>query len=153
MKKTISILVLSLFFASANAQEITSFSNFFGTKYYQDKTKLKYKEVDELLKSEPKAALHWKKSQNYLIAAGITSLANITFFVIEVSDNRPVENTSNNVVNGIGYFGSLAGIIIFDLLRKSQEKKAILEYNESLSKKTAFKLRPSNKGIGVVLTF
>ena len=145
------IFLLSIHFV--NAQEITMFSNFFGTSFYKDDTKIKLKEVNELLKTNPEASFHWKKSKTYGIMSGVTAAASITFAIIELTDNKPFENTDNNTLNLVGYFGSLGATLVFDLLSRSQAKKAVLAYNESLGKKTTFQLGPSKQGIGIALTF
>ncbi|MEO9511621.1 MAG: hypothetical protein ABJN84_10875 [Flavobacteriaceae bacterium] len=129
------------------------FSNFFGTKLYQDDEKLKLSEVNELLKSDTQANFHWKKANNLALVGGISALANLGFVVIELTDNKPFENTDNNTVNLIGYLGTFAATIVFSSLSKSEAKKSVLAYNQALEKKTAFKLGPSEKGIGIAVTF
>ena len=153
MKNPFIIIVFLCVINSLGAQEITMFSNFFGTKFYRDADKLKFSEVNELMKSDAKASFHWKKSKKLAVVSGISALANIGIVVIELTDNTPVENTDNNTATIIGYVGTFLSTFLFDALSKSEAKKSVLTYNEGLEKKTTFKLSPSKKGIGIALTF
>lgn len=153
MKNLISSIVFLYCINSLFSQEITMFSNSFGTKFYQDKEKLKFSEVNEIMQSDVKANFHWKKSKNLSLISGVSALANISFIVIELTDNKPVENTDNNTINIIGYLGTITSTLVFDILSRSEAKKSVLTYNEGLEKKTTFRFSPSKKGIGITLTF
>ena len=85
--------------------------------------------------------------------SGISGLANISFVVIELTDNKPFENTDNNTFNLIGYLGTFTSMLVFDILSRSEARKSVLAYNKGLEKKTVFKLAPSKKGIRIALTF
>ncbi len=143
-----------LFIANAlYAQEVTMFSNFFGTKFYQDDKKLKLREVHELMQSDTQAQFHWKRSNNLAIFSGISALANIGIVVVELTDNSPVENTDNNTFTLASYIGTFIATFTFDILSRSEARKAVLSYNKALERKTTFKLEPAKKGIGIALTF
>jgi len=153
MKNLISCFAFLLIFNTLQSQEITMFSNFFGPRFYQDEEKLKFSEVNELMLSQTEASIHWKKSKNLSLISGLSALGNLSFLIIELTDNRPVENTDNTAVNLTGYITTFVGTLVFDLLSRSQAKKAVLSYNSALEKKTTFKLEPSKQGLGIAITF
>ena len=145
------IFLLSIHFV--NAQEITMFSGFFDYQYYQDDKRIAKKELIPLLETNDEAIAHWKRSKTYSTLSWVALAAETGFFIAEIADNQPFENESNNTLNTVGVFGSLAAVLTFSIISHSQKKKAILKYNQGIQDKTTFKLGPSKQGIGIALTF
>ena len=106
-----------------------------------------------LLETNDEAIAHWKRSKTYSTLSWVALAAETGFFIAEIADNQPFENESNNTLNTVGVFGSLAAVLTFSIISHSQKKKAILKYNQGIQDKTTFKLGPSKQGIGIALTF
>ena len=151
--KTILITGALIFFASdLTAQEITSFSGFMGDEFYQDKEKLSWKEIDKIMKDSQVSEVYWQKSKKQMLATlavGAVNLGSAIWFVVNEMDDKPVTAPLITFA-GTGLIGS----IIFHSAMKNK-KLAILEYNDSLGKKTSFYLEPTTNenGVGLALKF
>lgn len=135
---------------SVKAQEVTMFPGFWGYKYYQDDEQINKKQLESLLIKNDDIYLSWKKSKQFETLAIVAIGAETGFLVWEL----------NNISNNKSPTGPLIGVlasgvvgIIFIYKSINLKKKAILKYNKNLEKATTFKIRPSNKGIGIVLQF
>lgn len=153
MKKSIFVILFFGIVLNSEAQEITMFSGFFDYQYYKDDKRIDKKELINLIETNQDAMTHWNRSKTYSTLSWVALASEIGFFVWEIADNKPYENESNNTVTKIGVFGSLAAVLTFGFISHSQKKKAILKYNQSLDKKTTFKLQPAKNGIGIALVF
>ncbi|MCG2460553.1 hypothetical protein K8352_07325 [Flavobacteriaceae bacterium F89] len=152
MKTFVVTGALILFTSGLAAQEITSFSGFWGTEFYQDKEKLSWKEINEIMTQNQDAEIYWQKSKKQMLATlavGTVNLGSAIWFVVNEMDDKPV--TAPLVAfAGTGLIGS----IIYYSASKNK-KKAILEYNDSLGKKVSFHLVPTSNenGVGLALKF
>jgi len=149
---TLSLFVLSLFATTLSAQEITSFSGMWGEKFYQDKEPLTWKEIDAIMKENQSSALYWQKSKKNMLGALIAGAANFgsaIWLLSNLDDNEPLTGPIIAVA-GTGIISS----IFFHSATKNK-KMAILEYNDSLGKKTSLYLAPTSNenGIGLALKF
>lgn len=151
--KTILLTSTLIFFASdLTAQEITSFSGFMGDEFYQDKEKLSWKEINEIMTESQVAEIYWQKSKKQMLgtlAVGAVNLGSAIWFVVNEMDNKPVTAPL------ITFAGTgLIGAIIHHSAMKNK-KMAILEYNDSLGKKTSFYMEPTSNenGVGLALKF
>lgn len=151
--KTILITVALIFFAwDLTAQEITSFSGFMGDEFYQDTKKLSWKEIDKIMTESRVSEIYWQKSKKQMLAAlgvGAVNLGSAIWFVVNEMDDKPVTAPLITFA-GTGLIGS----IIFHSAMKNK-KMAILEYNDSLGRKTSFYLEPTTNenGLGLALRF
>lgn len=144
------LIVLSIFSFNVQAQELTMFSGFLDYQYYQDDQRIKKAELVSLMETNTEAFSHWKKSRTFETLSWVALASEVGFFVWEVTDN---DDPSNDTATKIGVFGSLAAVITFSVIAHHQKKNAILKYNKSLEKQTAFKIVPSKKGLGIALQF
>lgn len=150
MKKLIIFTVL-LAFASTGlkAQEITSFPSMSGESFYQDKTKLSWKEIDAIMQESQVAEMHWQKAKKQAIGGLIGGTANLGATVWLLSNLDKNESLVGPAVAVAG-----TGIIAAIFFKSSMNNKrtAILEYNDALDKKTSYRLLPISNGNGVGLT-
>tara|TARA_R110000868_G_scaffold163800_1_gene396120 strand:- start:2357 stop:2818 length:462 start_codon:yes stop_codon:yes gene_type:complete len=153
MKKSILLILFFGFILKSEAQEITMFTVFFDYQYYQDDTRITKKKLANLIETNQEAIRHWNRSKTFSNLSLVALTSEIGFLVWEVSDNKPYENESNNMVTQIGVFGSFAAVLTFGFLSISQKKKTILKYNQGLDKKTTFEVQPSKNGIGIAMVF
>lgn len=153
MKKLILFIFLFGYILKSEAQEITMFSGFFDYQYYQDDKRITKKELINLIETNEEAMTHWNRSKTYSTLSLVALASEIGFFAWEVADNKPYENESNNTITKIGVFGSFAAVLTFGFISHSQKKKTILKYNQGLDRKTTFKIKPTNNGIGLAIVF
>lgn len=153
MKKLIIFTVLfALASTSLKAQEITSFPGMMGETFYQDKTKLSWKEIDAIMKESQVAEMHWQKSKKQALGGlifGAANLGSAIWLLSSLDKNEPLTGPAIAVA-GTGLIGS----IFFHAAMKNK-KTAILEYNDALDKKTSYRLVPTSNrnGIGLALKF
>ncbi|WP_299535217.1 hypothetical protein [Ulvibacterium sp.] len=152
LRLTLSLLILGICGANLSAQEITSFSGMWGEKFYQDKEPLTWKEIDAIMKENQASALHWQKSKKNMVGALIAGTANFgsaIWLISNLDDNEPLTGPIIAVA-GTGIISS----IFFHSATKNK-KMAILEYNDSLGKKTSLYLTPTSNenGVGLALKF
>lgn len=146
------LFILSICATNLSAQEITVFPGMWGDKFYQDKEPLTWKEIDAIMKENQASALHWQKSKKNMVGALITGTANFgsaIWLLSNLDDNEPLTGPLIATA-GTGIISS----IFFHSAMKNK-KMAILEYNDSLGKKTSLFLAPTSNehGIGLALKF
>lgn len=153
MKKiVVSMLFLLMGATALQAQEITSFPGMWGESFYQDKTKLSWKEIDAIMKESQAAEMHWQKSKKQALGGLVFGAANFgsaIWLLSNLDKNEPLTGPAIAVA-GTGLIGS-----IFFHSSMKNKKKAILEYNDSLDKKTSYRLVPTSNqnGFGLALKF
>lgn len=153
MKKLVIFTVLfALASTTLKAQEITSFPGMWGEAFYQDKTKLSWKEIDGIMKESQAAEMHWQKSKKQALGGLIFGAANFgsaIWLLSSLDKNEPLTGPAIAVA-GTGLIGS-----IFFHASMKNKKTAILEYNDALDKKTSYRLVPTSNqnGIGLALKF
>lgn len=153
MKK---IIVAFLFFgmcvSGLQAQEITSFPGMWGETFYQDKTKLSWKEIDAIMKESQVAEMHWQKSKKQALgglAFGAINFGASIWLISNLDKNEPITGPVIAAASS-----GLIGAIFFHASSKNK-KTAILEYNDALGKGTSYRLVPTSNqnGIGLALKF
>lgn len=156
MKKLNFILALclmTLFTVKINAQEITSFSGFWGQEYYQDDKELTKHEFKNLLNTNNEAATYLKRAETNAAVAYAAYIAQMGFVVWTASELE--EDNGSTLGPALGTIG--LGIIGAIFLHQSNKnnKKAILTYNKQFDNKTSFRLVPTSNrnGIGIALKF
>lgn len=153
MKKLVVVfLFLGMCTSGLKAQEITSFPGLWGEAFYQDKTKLSWKEIDVIMKESQVAEMHWQKSKKQALGGLIFGAANMgsaIWLLSSLDKNEPLTGPAIAVA-GTGLIGS-----IFFHASMKNKKTAILEYNDALDKKTSYRLVPTSNqnGIGLALKF
>jgi len=152
LKSILLTTSLILFVCNLEAQEITSFPSFFGDEFYQDKEKLSWKEVNDIMTESQVAEIYWQKSKKQMLgtlAVGTLNLGSAIWFVVNEMDDKPVTAPLITFA-GTGLIGSL----LYCSAMKNK-KNAILEYNDSLGNKTSFYLVPTSDeyGVGLALRF
>ncbi|SNY94717.1 hypothetical protein [Flagellimonas pacifica] len=151
IKKLIVLpLFLCLFYSKLGAQEITIFPSFWGYQYYQDDNRITKQDLISLLEKKEESYSYWKKSKTTSTLAYISGAAELGFFAWQMNNYSNDKNTTGPFLGVLGSFGSF---LTFALISNSQKKKAILKYNEGLSKKSVFRLAPSKQGFGLALQF
>lgn len=153
MKKVIlSMLFIGLCTSALKAQEITSFPGMWGESFYQDKTKLSWKEIDAIMKESQVAEMHWQKSKKQALGGllfGAANFGSAIWLLSNLDKNEPLTGPAIAVA-GTGLIGS-----IFFHGSMKNKKRAILEYNDALDKKTTYRLVPTSNqnGVGLALKF
>ena len=153
MKKLVGALLLfGMCTTGLKAQEITSFPGMWGEAFYQDKTKLSWKEIDTIMKESQVAEMHWQKSKRQTLGGlvfGAANLGSAIWLLSNLDKNEPLTGPAIAVA-GTGLIGS----IFFHAAMKNK-KTAILEYNDALDKKTSYRLVPTSNqnGLGLALKF
>ncbi len=153
MKKlVIAIVFLGMCTTGLKAQEITSFPGMWGESFYQDKTKLSWKEIDAIMKESQVAEMHWQKSKKQALGGLVFGAANFGASIWLLSNLDKNEPLTAPAIAAAG--SGLIGAIFFHASAKNK-KTAILEYNDALGKKTSYRLVPTSNqnGIGLALKF
>ena len=153
MKKIVIALVfLGLCSSGLKAQEITSFPGMWGEAFYQDKTKLSWKEIDAIMKESQVAEMHWQKSKKQALGGLIFGAANFGSTIWLISNIDKNEPLTGPIIAAAG--SGLVGAIFFHASSKNK-RTAILEYNDALGKGTSYRLVPTSNqnGIGLALKF
>lgn len=151
MKKMVfGLFIVVACLGQLNAQELSYFPGMWSTEYYQDNEKITSKEFESLLESNPTSFELWQKHEKQMIIGGVVSLAELGLAIWTFSD---LINDRNAWGPGLGTIG--AGIIAAIILNKAfkNKKEAVLNYNDGLDQKTSFKIEPSKRGLGIVLSF
>ena len=152
------VLVLGLFCVThSSAQEISVFSGFLGTEYYQDDKKITRKEAKALLLGHENSAEFWKKKATNEALFGVTNLISLggaVWLGVELGrDNR--DNRDLLAPSLVTLGGTLISAIFFEGANKNS-KKAILTYNKQFDdNQTSFKVAPvlDGDGLGMALRF
>lgn len=152
LKSFFIICITALFTSNISAQEITMFKGAWGFEFYQDKDKLTFKEINKIMNESVVAEMHWQKSKKQLIGGmgvGAVNFGAAIWFLVNDRDGKSV------TAPAITFLGTgLIGSILYKSAMKNK-KKAILEYNDALDKKTSYRLVPTSNenGIGLALKF
>lgn len=162
MKSVCLLFIILLSFFSVSGQEVTSFTGFWKTEYYQDDKEITRKEFSALMETNSLVNKHWRKSKTNETLAGITLLAQVGFSVWMASElirDEPFLTNRDRVQNAltpsIGVITTgIAGGIFLHLFSKSK-KKAILTYNKQFDNKTTYNLVPisNQNGLGLAIRF
>jgi hypothetical protein len=146
----IALVMIIMCSGSVDAQELSYFSGFWSTEYYQDNQKIDKKEFESLLEADTTAFELWKKHEQQMVYGGIFAIAELGLLIWTISD---LSNDKNVLGPAIGTIGAaiISGIFINKGLKKKRD--AVLHYNEGLNQRTSFKIEPSKSGLGILLTF
>ncbi len=141
-----------MFAAKSQAQEITSFKGLGGEEFYVDKVKISGKQMDDLMAKRTITKTYWQKKKNQMLVGLIAGTANIgstVWWIVNSNDDKNIAGPA------IATAGTAIIAAIFNLAGNKNKRKAILEYNDALDKKTTFKLVPASgaNGIGLALKF
>jgi hypothetical protein len=152
LKSGFLIACIIMFATKSNAQEITSFKGLGGEEFYVDKVKITGKQMDSLMAQSPITEMYWHKKKNQMLIGLIATTANIAssvWWIVNSSNHKDITGPI------IATAGTAIMSAIFNLAGNKNKKKAILEYNDALNKKTTFKLVPASgaNGIGLALKF
>lgn len=153
MKKFIIVIAfLGMYSTGLKAQEITAFPGMWGESFYQDKTKLSWKEIDAIMKESQVAEMYWQKSKKQALGGLVFGAANLGASIWLISNIDKNEPLTGPVIAAAGT--GLIGAIFFHASSKNK-KTAILEYNDALGKGTSYRLVPTSNqnGIGLALKF
>lgn len=149
---TLSILFIFICTIGLNAQELTVYPAMWGEQYYQDKEKISCKEFSMLLEENPVSAHYWKKSKGQMLGALLAGAANAGSAVWYLTADDKDKDITGPIVAFAGT--AILGSIFYWSANKNK-RNAVLEYNDSVGKKTSYRLVPtSNKnGFGLALKF
>ena len=140
------------FATKGHAQEITSFKGLGGEEFYVDKMKISGKQMDSLMAQNIITDMYWHKKKNQMLVGLVATTANIgstVWWIVNSNDDKDVTGPI------IATAGTAIISAIFNLAGNKNKRKAILEYNDALNKKTTLRLAPSinANGIGLALKF
>ncbi len=150
--RSILVAIFIMIFATSGAQEITSFKGFGGEEFYRDKERISRKQMDSLMAQSQVTEMYWRRKKTQMLIGAIATTANIGASVWWIVNSG---NNQNIAAPAIATAGTFIMAAIFNLAGNRNKRKAILEYNDALDKKTSFKLVPigTPNGIGVALRF
>ncbi|MDT7828113.1 hypothetical protein RQM65_05470 [Pricia sp. S334] len=151
-KQIFALVTIVLISSNLSAQEITAFPGTWGESFYQDKEKLTWKEVDKIMMDSQVAQNEWRKSKKLALGgliSGVANLGSVVWLVSNLDQSKPLTGPIIATV-GTGAIG-----MIFFKAASENKRKAILNYNDSLSGGTSFRLVPVNNqnGTGLALKF
>lgn len=130
------------------SQELKKVDKFFKTEFYKNDEMISKKEFIAQLKTNKKATKHWNSSRTYNTLSWISLAAETSFAVWNLTDGKEKNKTATT-----GVYSSFAALLIFDIISNLQEKKAIKKYNDGIKNGKKITFKPSQKGLGVVMTF
>lgn len=150
MKIKFTLALMSFFlFTHLSAQEITEFPGIFGTKYYQDDTRIERSEVGELMKIDTETNRLWQKSNTHRTIAYSCYAVQLGFLTWQLTqkyrEDQVIPLIGNIVVGSVG--------LGFMLSSNKLRKNAILRYNNNLPESIAIQLGPTYNGYGLVVSF
>ena len=153
MKKlSLAFLVFSMCITGLVAQEITVFPSMWGESFYQDKEKIGWKKFGMLMDETSTTQPYWHKAKKQMLGGLIAGAANAGSAIWYLTAENDDKDTTGPIVAfaGTAIIGS-----IFYWSANSNKRKDILEYNDSLGKKTSYRLVPTSNqnGIGLALKF
>ncbi len=146
------VILVSGYALNMSAQEITVFQGMWGDEFYQDTKKITCKQFDMLIKENQIADMHWQKSKKQMLGGLIAGAANLGSAIWYLAN----ENGDTDTAAPIATFAGTAILgTIFYLSANNNKKKAVLEYNDGLGKKTSLHLLPTSgpNGVGLALRF
>ncbi|WP_088342365.1 hypothetical protein [Robiginitalea sediminis] len=133
------------------AQELTYYPGVLSVSYYQDSERITRKEFKGLLAQHEESLKNWNTGTaleiSGLVAAGASGFLLGTGLA---KDDEVGGDGSSYYIGGAVAF-VVSGVLVE--LAKNKKRKAVLEYNEQLDTRTAFRLVPSRSGVGVALQF
>lgn len=129
-------------------QKLEAKSGFWRLSYYQNNEQLEKERFLELLKTDSEAYSFWETSKTYETLTYPAAVLTIGFTAWHIKNESNDEFNALPAVGGI--ISAIAGYIFIDKITKNKSK-AIQTYNQNLKSKTAFTIKPSPKGIGIVL--
>ncbi|HEA23028.1 hypothetical protein LCGC14_2133920 [marine sediment metagenome] len=152
LKTILAVGIITLISSNVSAQEITVFPGSWGEQFYQDKEKLTWKEVNEIMMESQVAQQEWQKSKKLALGGIGFALANLgstVWLVSNLDQNKPLTGPIIAAA-GTGIIG-----MIFFKASGDNKRRAILSYNDGLGGGTSFHLVPVNNqnGTGVALKF
>lgn len=145
-----TLLITLLALQSTSAQELTMYSGFFDYQFYVDNQRITRPEAMKLLQQNQDVWRHWQQSRVHSAVAGVSAVGSIVLLAISI--DQEVKNDEL----GPYYFGGLGALVVgsvFAVLSSNKKRDAILSYNETLERKTSFKLVPAKQGVGIALQF
>ncbi|MDG1573426.1 hypothetical protein OZ410_13940 [Robiginitalea sp. M366] len=144
-----------LFFAltftnTTHAQELSYYPGMLSVSYYQDHVRITQKEFKGLLAQHEASLKNWNTGTGFEVA-GLLAAGGSGFLLGTglAKDDLGEEATGFYVGGAVAFV--VSGILVE--IAKNKKRKAVLDYNEQLETRTAFKLEPSRKGVGVALRF
>lgn len=153
--KLFSLFLILLFSTKASvAQEISVYPGILGMNYYQSGERISKSFVTEKMKSVPSAYAKWEKSSDQHLGALVSGGAMLGLGVMTLHNAFAMKDSK---VYAYGTFGFGILSIVLELSSVSTRRKAILDYNQHISKQKntglSFSILPSNEGLGVALKF
>lgn len=152
LKTILAVGIIALISSNISAQEITVFPGAWGEKFYQDKEKLTWKEVNTIMMESQVAQAEWQKSKKLALGGLVFGLANLgssIWVITSLDQNKPL---TWPIIAAAGT--GLVGMIFFKA-SADNKRKAILNYNDSLGGGSSFRLVPvsNQNGTGLALKF
>ena len=149
---TVSLLFMFIGLMGLKAQELTIYPAIWGEQYFQDKERISCKQFNMLLEENPVSAVHWKKSKKQLLGALIAGAANAGSAAWYLRADDQDNDTTGPIIAFAGT--AIIGSIFYWSANKNK-RKGVLEYNDSLGKKTSCRFVPvsNQNGLGLALKF
>lgn len=153
LRTLFAIGIFALISTNLSAQEITVFPGSWGEQFYQDKEKLTWKEVNEIMMESQVAQEEWRKSKKLALGGlifGVANLGSAVWLISNLDQNKPL---TGPIIATVGT--GLAGLVFFKASAKNK-RMAILNYNDSVEGGgTSFRLVPTSdeNGVGLALKF
>lgn len=147
------LLLLLIFFGcmhlEAASQELRIRNGLLKYRYYLNDESIDRTDFTNFLKQDETSWKHWERSKTYNTLSLIALTSEIGFALWGIIDKNP----KNDKAADIGVYGSFAAVIAFSIISHVQKKKAVRSFNQRKNKTTAFTIRPSNSGFGLVVQF
>mgnify|MGYP000356745316 CR=1 FL=1 len=133
---------------SVQSQELKKVDKFFKTEYYKDEEHISKKDFINNLQTNQESYNHWKKSRTYNTLAWISIASEWGFATWILTDGKRKNSTANT-----GLYSSLALGLLFNFISERQTEKSIEKYNKGVKNDKKITFKPSQKGLGIVMTF
>ena len=150
LRSLITAACIIMFVITSGAQEITSFKGLGGEEFYQDNIKISGRKMDSLMAQSPVTNMYWHRKKSQMLIGLIATTANIgsgVWWIINSGDHK------NIAAPAAATAGTFILAAIYNLAGNRNKRKAMLEYNEALSKKTGFSIEPAANGLGLTMKF
>ncbi len=132
-----------------SAQKVSMRSGFAKSNFYLGEESITKVDMTNLMKKDGTSWKHWKRSNTFNTLSWVALITEAGFATWNIIDKNPENERAAN----IGVYTSLAGVIVFSLLSHGQRKKAISSYNSKFDQFNVFTIKPSKKGLGIVVQF